>query len=293
MRNGIVAFLFSLFLLGPLVFWFCGSAPALSQLPSWATNEDAKYLGGASMDESLWNYLSLDCFMAGTLQGVVETKVGEHIPCKSVALLGSAAMQRSAIELSNEIFGWEVVPSYFGSDVAIAARYERLLEIPQRQTRDIMERYVRFFVQYEGFADRHEGKNVFVYCAPTSGVVTGGPVAALMSSPVGYELISSTAEKALSHGSLIWINGDVSFDQFDEGWYRTDHHWNIAGACVAFWEISEAMGFDGDWVKNVELKAHERPVFYGTLARRALFLGFEDKISDLEFSLGGGVYALL
>ncbi len=64
--------------------------------------------------------------------------MGNCIPMKAMALLANAALQRSAIEASNALFGWECYPAFYGSSIAEMPSRHRLLEIAEKATGDTL-----------------------------------------------------------------------------------------------------------------------------------------------------------
>ena len=64
--------------------------------------------------------------------------MGNCIPMKATALLANAALQRSAIETSNALFGWECYPAFYGSSIAEMPSRHRLLEIAEKATGDTL-----------------------------------------------------------------------------------------------------------------------------------------------------------
>lgn len=109
-RNILFASVLCMLLCGPALI---GLAPWSGvALPSWLTADDAAYLSGGIVEADPAAYASLEGFSSGEFQIAAEDAVGNCIPMKAMALLANAALQRSAIEASNALFGWECYPAF-------------------------------------------------------------------------------------------------------------------------------------------------------------------------------------
>lgn len=252
-------------------------------LPSWLTVEDATYLSGGVKSPNVAGELSMEGFASGALQQAIEDGVGNYIPAKAVALLANAELQFETICASNVLFEWNCLPTFYGSSlVATSTGGGRLLEIAGKATSQTLEDYSSMAVLYDKFAASHPDVRTFLYLGPDSLNVTGTPTAQLVSSPLTYDVIRGLlANESVSY---TWIDGDMSYEEFADRWYRTDHHWTVDGAYDAYRRIAEAMEI-GDVVAEGESIVYDRPTFYGSLSRRALSEVSVDRISDYVFDL--------
>ena len=252
-------------------------------LPSWLTAEDAMYLSGGVTEADVRGTASLEGFAKGEFQQAVEAKVGNYIPAKAAALLGHAAFQRSFIDTSNRIFCYDCVPTYFGSSVVDIPMAGRLME----KTRKAATRLIRATTDaadtFGAFADRHSDQRVFIYLASDSLTVEDSPVALQTTQAMTYGDYRAIFEER--GASYIWIDGDISFAEFDEGWFRTDHHWNIKGAFHGYETIARSLGFGESLLDASDVIAHESPLFQGTFARRGLDTAYSDQVLDYEMAL--------
>ena len=113
LRNILFAGVLCLLLCGPALIGLASWGGVA--LPSWFTADDAAYLSGGVVEADPAAYASLEGFSSGEFQIAAEDAVGNCIPMKATALLANAALQRSAIETSNALFGWECYPAFYCS----------------------------------------------------------------------------------------------------------------------------------------------------------------------------------
>lgn len=249
-------------------------------LPSWLTAEDAKFLSGGVVEADVLSALSLDGFISGKLQQSLENEVGNSIPAKAKALLWNAKLQRNAIALSNVLFRWDCLPTFYGSVLVAVPGDGRLLEVAHKDTAEAEHLSNSMAAAYEAFAGRHQNLRTFVYFGPDSLNVEGTPTAALMSKPLTYDKIAEPFFRLAS--SFTMIDGNVPYKEFRETWYKTDHHWSIEGAYRAYCKIAEKMGFGDEIVKPSGSVEFQTPPFYGSLSRRSLDSDYWDFIADYD-----------
>lgn len=252
-------------------------------LPSWLTAEDARYLSGGVTEADVTGSASLEGFVSGEFQQAVENEVGNYIPGKAAALLGNASVQRNFIDASNVLFQFDCVPTYFGSKVVDVPSAGRLIEKTGKATTRVINATKAAAEALEVFAGRHPGQRVLVYLVADSLIVEDSPVAQQVTQAMTYKDYADIFQK--EGNSYTWIDGDVAFSDFDEGWFKTDHHWNIRGALGGYKTIAGALGFGGELLDVSDVMAYDQPIFRGTFARRGLDSRYDDFILDCQSSL--------
>ena len=105
--------------------------------------------------------------------------MGNCVPLKATALLANAAVQRSAIEASNVLFGWECYPTFYGSAIVEMPSEGRLLETAEKATDNVRDTISRVRDSLDAFGRRHPDQRIFVYLGPDSMNVEGSPTANL------------------------------------------------------------------------------------------------------------------
>lgn len=241
------------------------------------------YLSGGMVEADVRGSASLEGFATGEFQEAVETEVGNYIPVKAMALLGHAALQRSFIDASNGIFRYECMPTYFGSGVVDVPEAGRLMEKTQKAATRLIKAATEAASVLDAFAERHADRRVFIYMATDSQMVEDSPVALQTTQAMTYGDYRAIFEDG--EASYAWIDGEVPFAEFDEEWFRTDHHWNIKGAFRGYETIARSLGFGESTVRASDVKAYESPLFRGTFARRGLNAVYSDQVLDYEMPL--------
>lgn len=252
------------------------------ELPSWLTADDAYYLEGGIVNAHLSENISLAGFRSGALQEALEGEVGNYIPCKAAALLGNAALQRAFIGASNVAFQWAAYPAFYGCEYAVMPGDGRMMAFPQASN---TEHAALAEEVSEGLGDASErwpDKRFFGYLATDSHYVEDSPLHSLASNGVTYDQIQDSL--AMSAQEITWVDGSVTYDEFNEMWYKTDHHWKTQGAYLAYQRLANAMGIpDGDRVPP-DFETIEAPLFRGTFARSGLDSDYADEVSYVPTS---------
>lgn len=273
-------------LVGALCVFLCGPFGLLVSdslgvtLPSWLSSVDAAYLSGSGGGAGVSRTASLNQFLSGEFQAAVEGDIDSHIPLKAACMLGNAAMQRKAISLSNIVFKWDCYPTFYGSQYALCPEDQCLFDIPDKKTEAALVPLRAAAEALERFGGRNPSKRAFLYLVPDNQNIPGAPVAPLVANALSYPQMLSVVRSECSNAVV--IDGGVSYDQFLEGWYRTDHHWNIQGAYAAYTKIAQAMGLKVDAARTMDIISYGGIQFRGTLARRSLDDSFFDVLTDIK-----------
>lgn len=252
------------------------------QLPAWLTMDDARYLQAYWSTTDVKQHATLDGFTSKEFQGAFEDFLSENIPAKGAALLSNAALQRSAIAASNALFDWPCYPSFYSSDIGVDTEAGRLFEIPSHETKAADQAIERTAQAMTAFAERHPELQTFVFLGTDAAHVADGVAAPLMSNPETYPVIRELF-LANKGDALTWIDGEVSYEDYLKEWYKTDHHWNTAGAFEGYRRIATALGFGDSLLVPTETIRIEQPRFYGALARLGLDGDYSDTIIDYKF----------
>lgn len=275
----------NILLSGALCLLLCG--PALIgvsdllrlDLPSWLTSERAQMLSGDYRSDNHASF-SLRSFLNGSFQECVEADVEGHIPMKADAMLGWSFVQRKMIEISNLAFGWQLYPTFYGSEILLSPTEGRLSESPGESRGVFLSRVEESIRELSAFCLEHPSLDIYVYLAPDSLIVDGSPMHELVSDSVSY---SDIADVCVREGlGFTWIDGSVSYADFADGWYATDHHWSVVGAYTAAERILNALGEEAPIELLGAKSLYQGPPFRGTLARRGLVFEYADNIVDYE-----------
>lgn len=279
-RDILLTSIVCLFLCGPALL-FAGTRFSPSAIPAWLAIEDAFYLSGEETHGDVVGTTTVSGFASGAFQAACETEVGNSIPAKGSALMANAALQRMAIKVSNGLFGWECFPTFFSSSLVEVPSEERLMEMPEASTDEFWAIANEIASALDSFATRHPELGTFVYLGADSQNVEGAPAASLTSASVTYDMLQ---EVFVSNGEhYVWVSGSVDYDTFLEDWYKTDHHWNIRGAFLAYQRVATALGFGEQLLQPSSELVMTYPPFYGSFARRGLDDTYSDELDDYLF----------
>lgn len=277
LRNLLFALAFVVVSFGPIGLFCCKCLDI--ELPSWLTAEDALYLTGENSNSNLMQFANIDGFVSGNLQSSFEKEVEGLVPTRAFALLGTSALQRTFVDLSNFFFEWECEPSFYGSEFVFNEPEQRLYQMPAKATEYMLGKARRSAIALNSLADGYPDKGVYVYLAANSQYFSCTPLMQLMSNELTYDKIEETFID--NDQSFIWISGDVTREEFLRDWFASDHHWKATGAYGAYRRIADAMGFTP--LSPKAIVKYETPRFYGSLARRALLDNVSDEMDDCIF----------
>lgn len=290
LQRAIISIIAVLVLVAPAAL-FCAQRIAYIDLPEWLTTEEATYLSGGVTEVNLSTEVTLEGFKTGALQSALEAEIGNYIPAKASLLLGNAALQRSAIAVSDGLFGWGCYPTFYGSSILYIPEYDFLTGLPIRDTEEARARLVEFSVGLARYAIEHSDKTFYVIIPGSAQLSTPLPPAELIRNPLDFE----TVEEVLSSEWEDIPNLSSSFTAYDDpvnfinDFYHTDGHWNGYGALRAYENLAVELT-QLDTVTTKELI--DGPVFNGQSARQGLMVmnypTVEPKLDTSSISVESG-----
>lgn len=90
-------------------------------------------------------------------------------------------------------------------------------------------------------------------------------------------------KEKLNNNITLSIMDIQSVEEYKTYFYKTDHHWTINGALVAYQSIMDMMG--KEMVDYGNVVEHKEKKYYGSLAKSALMDNVYDYISDIDVKL--------
>lgn len=240
MRGKCLIATFCLFIAGPFLLYMARDCIHVD-LPAWLTAEAATYLAGGSEEVDLRSCVTGEAFLRGEFQAALEVEIEGNMPCKEAALLGSAWLQRMAIETSNVLFNWDCYPTYYGSRFSFYPADDALALSPRAPS-------------YHGFTDFASQLSCLAsvipdvtFCAilpDSSGFSCSNPSFQLTSGSVSsIDICDAMASYIMGEPNAILSlcsYGDAV--GFYREFYKTDHHWNGWGTISAYNDVADAMG---------------------------------------------------
>lgn len=280
LRNAVFA--------GVLCLLFC--SPALVglaswggvALPTWLTADDAVYLSGGIATADPMAAATAEGFASGEFQEEAEAFVGNHVPMKAAALLGSAALQRTAIAASNALFEWDCYPTYYGSDHAYVPFYDAVSAIPNIGNGRLSEIDV-FCHRVLTYAGAHPDQKLRFYVVDMAATSEANPAMKYVSDRMSTKALVQRMEKELSGCSNVEVLTNCFSDtaNYYENYYRSDHHWNAKGAMTAFRMLTSNDVVFGE-LDRAGFGKVEGPLYSGAYSRNSLCI-VEDVPIDFSY----------
>lgn len=239
------------------------------EVPEWLTMTEARYLQGYWGNVNVEEHASIEGFVSGKFQKALEDFLAENIPAKGIALLENAALQRSAIEVSNWLFDWPCYPTFFGSSKLYLPEQNALARMPSKGVNHLTNAVFSFGEQLTLFAERYPEITFNVVLGDISEFSSLNPASSLSSNTFstlqGRDILVDTCSSV--------ENIKVGFLQLENvsdyylNYYTTDHHWNGFGAARTY-AVLKDKSFDLDSVvegfSNVRMN--------GSMSREGLML---------------------
>lgn len=276
-RSGLFALILGLILMGPALLIVAERFNV--DVPTWMTSEDAEYLTGAAGSDADWSDLSWQSFATEELQSCVENELSGKVPTKAIALLSNAGLQRSAIELSNCVFGWQCYPTYYGSDRIYIPKENAVSYFAERPSKNQDEGLGAFCEGLVAFASEFPEVSFHVVVADQSRTMAANPSRTLMSRTKTTSEYFEQMRERLDGAPNVFITCSMydSLDAFYRNYYTTDNHWNGFGIA----ESAKKVGLDINDLERAEKLTFDTVVFNGANSRQGLYLLNEEPIEPL------------
>lgn len=284
MINGIVILTFLLILFSPAVLW-CAEKAQL-ELPSWITSEDARYLAGGRADIDIVSVATPEHFIDRVFQSDLERELGNYIPLKAIALLGNAQWQRTMIEASNLLFGFECYPTYFASTTLYVPSRDILTGFPGKSSSfgDYEDAFKGFVEGLKGAAIRYPDKRFHIYLADTGAGSEFNPANYLVSGTYELADIGQYMDMAFQGQENISVDWDAftSTEDLFARRYGSDSHWNAYGALKAYNDLADASGLV-PYLSNIDY-SYIGPLSGAATRGGLMFVEDEAWDADIDFS---------
>lgn len=285
-RNITLIAILSALLISPLLL-FGAQHLAKAPLPSWLTAEDATYLSGDTEAAKVRPYANLKGFLSTDLQSALESRIESYVPLKATVLLGNASLQRAAIAASNNFFGFEAYPTFFGSEHIYLPAQDAVAAAPLPADDTMLHGIEEFAQQLAGYATAHPELEFCLVLADQSDTSAANPAASLVSnafSTEDVEEILATPAK-LDNVHLVCVAYDDP-DAYYRDYYKTDHHWNGYGALAAYRMVSQEMSLADSRDNNTSAVTFGDLVMEGSYAREGLMF-VDDKAREPRYDTSG------
>lgn len=269
-----------IFLCGPAMLACASGLLGEDRLPDQLSSRDAAYLAGGSVEADIAGNATVGGIVEGRLQEAIEAGIGNSIPMKAAALLGSAKIQRSAIEASNALFAWEAYPTYYGSKHAYVPHLGAIAALPREVSEWSLGQIELFSTKLRVFAAEHPEKRFAVCLVDFPSNSQANPLRPLVSEYVSngdiFRILEDLQAGEMPANMDVIHVGYEDPDALYEAYFKTDSHWNTVGAREAFNKIAESFGLQACAPSPLSDQANGTQMSYGVFARDALMLLGED-----------------
>lgn len=223
---------------------------------------------------------SVEAFAGRTYQDQMEQYLADNVPERETVLLGNAFAQNLAISCANAFFGFPAYQTFYGSEYLELPAYDAAAETPTSQkaaSPELIASRVEIFGEaMQGSADI----NWAFALVERSRNSASNPAHGLSSAPADYEYYRERFLSQLPDACRIVDLRTDDPEQYFEHYFRTDHHWQVSGALVAYDRIMASFG-EKPRDFGEPMTVYEGP-FYGSEARSGLLTRYADSLEDIS-----------
>ncbi len=226
--------------------------------------------------------VSLDSILQGTFQDEAEDYLSGCFPNRDGALLANASLQRDVIQVANTTFGYQAVPTFYGSAYSYDASAGTVMRTPYAFT-SLEPSLDKSITLMSKIAENNPDTRFMCYMVDNATCSEANPAMSLMSDPFRASDVEDMFE-AHSTSNLDWyVEQHDDLDDYLRMYFATDHHWKISGAYAAYSVIAEDLGMNQ--VSVLGTSEYSDYPFYGASSRAGLCLVPGDYIQDMDFDL--------
>lgn len=249
-------------------------------LPEELDNGKRSYLEGANLQPL--PEITIEQFISGSLQDELESYFSGCWPARDAALAANASIQRSIIQTAAIPFGFETWHTYYGSSQVYNASQNALFETPDAASPDNAAQLDNIAASINELHYEHPDIEIVVAMPDRSRITEANPLFSLSNKGADYDFFAQHFFRKLSSDISI-ITEKKSADNYFDFYFKTDHHWNIAGAYEMYTNISKELDLEVVPIQG-SVNFPNAP-FFGSIARAGLDLSQTDILSDFNFDL--------
>ena len=261
-----------------IAFIYLGAKKA-TVLPSSFINETYSYLEGTKLQAR--PEISLDNIKKGIFQKQTEKWLTTKVPKRDSVLLFNAKVQRGVIKTANSAFGFDTIPTFFGSDYSYVSRLNYLVQNSIKNTKERIQHLNDSASAINEFESEHKNLKFTIALVERINYTEANPTYSLISDAEGkddrWNNFASKLDPQIDFIDLSIKDEEMRSKLF----FKSDHHWNITGASIAFQKIMNEAYPELTQAEFGEITIYDKPAFYGTLSRNGLMADITpDSISD-------------
>ena len=248
------------------------------------------FLANGPADEESFSYLEArsltdfpnatpESMLSGEFQNALDGFLADHIPARNETVLANAALQRASIALSAACLGFDVYPTFFGSqyyaipnDGILSGRAE---EAPADGGGPVLDAWVNTLNEA---ARNHPDVNFVYDCVVRHDQCEWNPTYRYYDNRLNVSWVEEHMISRLDPHIDAFIDAVQSYDEVKTEWFPNDGHWTLKRALDSHNRIAERL--------DLPQYAYENPVkvcdaWYGDYARSGSDLDVASTLYDL------------
>jgi hypothetical protein len=163
----------------------------------------------------------------------METAFSDRFPLRLAAIKTSKAVDRPMIELAYLFLKDPAIPADTGSDIYVTRNHSRLIAKPETFTNYNKKKINTRLQNYETLIQLFPEQNFYILYLES--------LADSKSNPLNSYFLNADNGRSIQYFSKRLPKGLVlvkmllkSFEEYENYYYKTDHHWNIRGVCRGY-----------------------------------------------------------
>ncbi len=236
--------------------------------------------------------LSLDAFASGDFQSATDSYASDSLPFHDQAMLLNAQLQEVGISQAAALFGYDVYPTYFGSNRLYVASQDAVTYLPFTHTEYHDQKLAEYAQGIAKQAKANPEKRFVVYVVQGFSEPAQDPAYDLVSNPFLPQEGVEALRSALADCPNVSVLTDTydSLDGYYEEFFRSDHHWNIKGALRAYNTIADELGLQTQDTSSLTLRqVCAGYTFMGATSRWGRHV-VRDEVFDADIDYSGVTY---
>lgn len=248
------------------VFSVLGYRAAVVLLPGQVTSTEASVLEGRTYVEFPW--ITQETVSSGEFQSGFESYIADHVPERNSVLLANARAQRELIRVASKAFGYNVYPTYYGSEYLFYDQNGAVIDEPLNKFKVSLENATKVVKRCTRLTRKFKDKNFVYYFCDRSSTSMASPAHDLCSDVADYEYFRQNFLNLFPAGFKVVDGGYTDSNEFFSDHFTTDHHWQVQGAVKAYQSICQELGKEP--IEFEGYKCVYPGPFYGSSARAGL-----------------------
>jgi hypothetical protein len=222
--------------------------------------------------------------MDGEFQSQFDQFANDSILYRDKALQINAALQRIPITLAAQVFHYNYCPTFYGSSISYSTSDDALFPKLQKTTADFESALSDSAARLNSFMAQHPEYTYTFAVIDRLEYSSVNPLTGLSSNTVTDEYMQEAFFNRLSNKMSIVGNNIANKEEYLKRYFKSDHHWNIAGAYEAYEALINKLKPEDDAVEIEETFSTSKP-FNGSYARRGILTTqTSDTVSDILYS---------